>query len=169
MILAKVTKCPWPLAFKSDGLDLTVQLQKKNEKFQLFPLKCLGNQNWPCRKIGQGQPRVTICTKFVVLPTLMLHTKFQGNWPCGSGAEDFLRFWAFLSMAAILVIRPGPFIQTFVPPSQWGSTWNLALIGHAVSEEKMFEIVDHDADAHDGRRSMGKLYANHVSLLAQVS
>ena len=30
----------------------------------------------------------------------------------------------------------------FVPPSQGGSTENLALIGQAVSEEKMFENVD---------------------------
>ena len=42
-------------------------------------------------------------------------------------------------MAAILVMWPGPFIQTFVPPSQGGSTYNLALIGQAVSEEKMFK------------------------------
>ena len=34
----------------------------------------------------------------------MLHAKFQGNWPSGSGEEDFLGFWAFLSMAAILVM-----------------------------------------------------------------
>ena len=25
----------------------------------------------------------------------MLHAKFQGNWPSGSGEEDFLRFWAW--------------------------------------------------------------------------
>ena len=23
----------------------------------------------------------------------MLHTKFRGNWPAGSGEEDFLRFY----------------------------------------------------------------------------
>ena len=35
---------------------------------------------------------------------------------------------------------------------------NLALIGQAVSEEKMFEIVDADDDDHDnGRRRMGLL------------
>ena len=44
-----------------------------------------------------------------------------------------------MGMAAILVMWPGPFIQTFVPPSQGGSTYNLALIGQAVSEEKMFK------------------------------
>ena len=44
-----------------------------------------------------------------------------------------------MGMAAILVMWPGPFIYTFVPPSQGGSTYNLALIGQAVSEEKMFK------------------------------
>ena len=52
----------------------------------------------------------------------MLHTKFRGNRPTGSGKEDFLRFLLYMGMAAILVISPGPFIQTFVPPSQGGST-----------------------------------------------
>ena len=68
-------------------------------------------------------------------------------------------------MAAILVMWPGTFIQTFVPRFQWGTTWNLALSGQVVSEEKMFETVDHnndndnhDNDNHDnGRPSMGIL------------
>ena len=47
-----------------------------------------------------------------------------------------------MGMAAILAIWPEPFEQTFVPPSQGGSTWNLASIGPVVSEEKMFENVD---------------------------
>ena len=47
-----------------------------------------------------------------------------------------------MGMAAILVMWPGPFEQTFVPPSQGGSIWNFASIGPAVSEEKMFENVD---------------------------
>ena len=52
-----------------------------------------------------------------------------------------------MGMAAILVMWPGPFEQTFVPPS-WGVfIWNLSSIGPAVSEEKMFENVA-------GRRTM---------------
>ena len=47
-----------------------------------------------------------------------------------------------MGMAAILVMWPGPFEQTFVPPSPGASTWNLASIGPVVSEEKMFENVD---------------------------
>ena len=31
-----------------------------------------------------------------------------------------------MGMVAILVMWPGPFKQTFVPPSQGGSIWNLA-------------------------------------------
>ena len=52
----------------------------------------------------------------------MLHTKFRGNRLAGSGEEDFLRFLPYMGMAAILVMRPGPFIQHLVPPSQGGST-----------------------------------------------
>ena len=34
----------------------------------------------------------------------MLHTKFQGRRPFGSGQEDFLRFLTYVGMAAILVM-----------------------------------------------------------------
>ena len=36
----------------------------------------------------------------------MLHTKFNENWPAGSGEEDFLRFlpYMYMGMAAILVM-----------------------------------------------------------------
>ena len=47
-----------------------------------------------------------------------------------------------MGMVATLVMWPGPFEQTFVPPSQGGSIWNLASIGPVISEEKMFENVD---------------------------
>ena len=47
-----------------------------------------------------------------------------------------------MGMAAILVMWPGRFEQTFVLPSQGGSIWNLVSIGLVVSEEKMFENVD---------------------------
>ena len=44
-----------------------------------------------------------------------------------------------MGMAAILVIWPEPFEQTFIPPSNGDSIWNLASIGTVVSEEKMFK------------------------------
>ena len=43
-----------------------------------------------------------------------------------------------MGVVAILVMSPGPFIQTFVPPSHEDSTRNLAFIGRAVLE-KIFE------------------------------
>ena len=56
----------------------------------------------------------------------------------------FEGFLPYMGVAAILVMWPGCREQNFVPPSQGGSTLNLALIGQAVSEKKMFE--------HCGRR-----------------
>ena len=54
-----------------------------------------------------------------------------------------------MGVAAILVMWPRPFEQTFVPPSLWVSIWNMSSIGPVVSEEKMFENVD-------GRRTDGR-------------
>ena len=51
----------------------------------------------------------------------MLHTNFQGHRPFGSGEEDFLRFLPCTGVAASLITWPGPFEQTFVPPSHGGS------------------------------------------------
>ena len=34
----------------------------------------------------------------------MLHTKFRGNRPVGSGEEDKLRFLPYMGVAAILVM-----------------------------------------------------------------
>ena len=44
-----------------------------------------------------------------------------------------------MGMAAILVIWPQPFEQTFIFPTQGSSRWNLSSIGLAVSKEKKFE------------------------------
>ena len=34
----------------------------------------------------------------------MLHTKFRGNQPAGSGEEDFKGFLSYMGMVAILVM-----------------------------------------------------------------
>ena len=34
----------------------------------------------------------------------MLHTKFRGNRPAGSGEEDFLKGLSYMGVAAILVM-----------------------------------------------------------------
>ena len=44
-----------------------------------------------------------------------------------------------MGMVSILVMWPGLFEQTFVPPSHRSSKWNLTLTGPVVSEEKMFK------------------------------
>ena len=44
-----------------------------------------------------------------------------------------------MGVAAILGMWPRPHDQTYVPPSHWGSIWNLALIGQAILEKKFFE------------------------------
>ena len=54
-------------------------------------------------KIGQGHSRVIIYTSYDGQESLMLHTKFRGNRPAGSG-EDFLRFLPYMGVAAILVM-----------------------------------------------------------------
>ena len=59
-------------------------------------------------------------TNLVVLEYWMLHTNFQGDRPSSSRKKDFLRFLPYMGMAAILVMWPGPFEQTFVPPSHGG-------------------------------------------------
>ena len=43
-----------------------------------------------------------------------------------------------MGIVAIFVMWPGPFEQTFVPPSHEDTIWNLASIGPVVSEEKTF-------------------------------
>ena len=59
--------------------------------FHFFLQKSLCYQILPCRKIGQGQPRVIICTNYDGLESSMLHTKFRGNRSIGFGEEDFWR------------------------------------------------------------------------------
>ena len=58
-----------------------------------------------------------------------------------------------MGVAASFVMWPRCRKQTVVPLTHGGSTQNLALIGQAVLEKKMFEIVDGRAtDDDDGRR-----------------
>ena len=57
----------------------------------IFPYKSLTYQSWPCHKLGQGHCKVIICTNYDGPACPMLHTKFQGHRPFGSGEEDFWR------------------------------------------------------------------------------
>ena len=53
--------------------------------------------------------------------------------------KNFEGFLTYMGVAAILVMWPRSPDQTFVPLTHRGSTWNLALIGPAVLEKKIFE------------------------------
>ena len=57
--------------------------------FTFSSYKSIRDQIWPCRKIGQGQPRVIIYINFVELESPMQHTKFQDHRTSGSGEEEF--------------------------------------------------------------------------------
>ena len=114
----------------------------KSNCFTFFPYKSIRDQIWPCRKKGYGQPRVIFWTNLVELEHPMLHTKFRGDQPFGSGG-DFLRFLP----CTIMVMWPGPFERTFGSPSHGDSTWNLASIGPVVSEEKMFKECGRQTDS----------------------
>ena len=83
----------------------------------------------------------------------MMHTKIQGHWPFGSEEEDVFRFLPYVATAAILDRWPGPFEQTFVPPSHKSSRWNLTLIGSVVSDEEMFK--------ESGRRRTTEAYLSY--------
>ena len=72
----------------------------------MFPFKCIREQTWPWRYVGQGQPMIIIWTNFVGPTTQMLHTKSQGHRPSGSGEEDFKGFLPYMNVAAILVMWP---------------------------------------------------------------
>ena len=63
-----------------------------------------------------------------------------------------------MGVAAILVMWPGPFEQTFVP----ASIWNLSSIGPVVSGEKMFENVG--GRTTDGRQSDWYTISSPMSL-----
>ena len=76
----------------------------------------------------------------------MLHTKFQGHQPTGSGEEDFFRFLPYIGMAAMLIMWPGLFEQLYFPKALVVYIWNLVTISLAVSEEKLFESVDGEGE-----------------------
>ena len=74
----------------------------------------------------------------------------------------FEEFLPYMDVVAILVMWPRPHKQTFVPPSHWGSIWNLALVGQAVLEE-IFENGGWQMEDH------GYTISSPMSLKAQVS
>ena len=47
-----------------------------------------------------------------------------------------------MGMAAILVNKPRPFKQSFIPQTKGGSIWNLSKTGPEAPEEKSFEVLN---------------------------
>ena len=103
----------------------------KRQCFTSSPFKIPRDQICPWRKMGQGHPRVTIWTSLVELGHFQ---RFMRRF--------FLRFVPYMDMAAILLIRSGPFDQIFNQPLPGGCIWNLIKIGPAVSENKSFENIN---------------------------
>ena len=70
----------------------------------------------------------------------MLHTKFHGNRPIGSG-EDFDRFLPYRGVAAILVMLPASCHQIFISLYLKAFIQSLVQIGTVVSEKIQFEFL----------------------------
>ena len=68
----------------------------------------------------------------------MLHTRFRGNRPAGSGEEDLLRVFSYRGVTAILVMRPTFCHQIFI--SLYLKAFTLQ-IDTVVSEKIQFEIL----------------------------
>ena len=73
----------------------------KIQCFAFSPIRSLRDQIWSGWKICQYQSRVTIWTNLVVLSHLIIHTKFQGNQPSGSGEDEF--HWMTLAFAGLML------------------------------------------------------------------
>ena len=59
----------------------------------------------------------------------MLHTKFHGNRPAGSGEEDFEGFLPYVGMVAILIMAPASCHQIFISLYLKAFIKNLVQIG----------------------------------------
>ena len=80
----------------------------------------------------------------------MLHTKFRGSRPAGSGEEEFKGFLPYEGMEAILVMGPASCHQIFIFFLPESFHKNLVQIGKVVSKKIRFEF----SYVHDlGQRS----------------
>ena len=72
----------------------------------------------------------------------------------------FKGFLPFMGVTAILGMWPNARCceQTFVPPTHWGSIWNLAMTGRVVSEKKTFEECRWWTDDNGWRDNEACLY-----------
>ena len=89
----------------------------------------------------------------------MLHAKFQDHRTSGSGEEDFFKVFTIYGHGGHLGHVTWTIYTNLRSPFPRRLHKNFALIGLAVLENKMFEIVDDDHDDTDDyeRRRMGIL------------
>ena len=115
----------------------------------VFPIKRLCSntycQNLPCHKIGQGQLRVIIYINPVDHGSPKLHITLQVHRTSGSRRK-------FLKVSFIWAWQPSwscelDHLYQLLFPHPRRLHKNLALIGQAVSEEKMFEHCEWLNDA----------------------
>ena len=85
---------------------------------QFSTFKCMDDLYCPCRKIGQGHPRVMIYINFVELFSLMLHAKFQNHEPSGS-REKILKVFAIYRNGGHLSHATWTINITFYSPYLW--------------------------------------------------
>ena len=71
----------------------------------------------------------------------MLHTKFCGKRPAGSGEEDFEGILPYMGVVAILVMRSASCHQIFISLFLRAFIQNLVQIGRVVSEKIRFDFV----------------------------
>ena len=72
----------------------------------------------------------------------MLHTKFRGNRPVGSGEKTISKgFLPYMGKAAILVMLPASCHYIFISLYLKAFIQNLVQIGKVVSEKIRFEFV----------------------------
>ena len=84
----------------------------------------------------------------------MPYTKFCGNRPPVPEKKIFKGFEHFWAWRPSWSCDLDHLYKLSFPPSQGGSTWNLALTGQAVSEEKKFENVNgRRRTTYDGRQT----------------
>ena len=108
----------------------------------VFPYKSLTYQSWPCHKLGQGHCKVIICINYDGPACPMLHTKFQGHRPFGSGEEDFWRVFTIYGRGGHLghvTQIPG---TNFRSPDLGRLHMKYGFNRPVVSEKKMFENLD---------------------------
>ena len=110
--------------------------------FNFFPYKSISDQNWPCHKTGQGQPRGISWTKLVVLEYYMLHTKFSRSSAFQFQRRRFLKVFTIYGHGGHLGHVTLTIWTCFRSPFQEGFTWNLASNGLVVIQEKKFKNIE---------------------------